>query len=141
LYLLSEHWNFGQSISWGPFLEWFFTLKRLIYGPGNTVFQIFQNFLPYFDCTKSCSHRISLSWYQYLVLKVIHINWAKLSIHPIKTEGMIITKQGFIGSSPPILCGDKYVNVVDHTTCLGLTIDNCLSWSKHICHIKKHLIQ
>ena len=33
--------------------------------------------------------------------------------------------------------GDMYVNVVDHTTCLGLTIDNCLSWSKHICHIKK----
>ena len=26
---------------------------------------------------------------------------------------------------------------MDHTTCLGLTIDNCLSWSKHICHIKK----
>ena len=44
---------------------------------------------------------------------------------------MIITKQGFIGPAPPILFGDKYVNVVDHTTCLGLTIDNCLSWSKH----------
>ena len=26
---------------------------------------------------------------------------------------------------------------MDHTTCLGMTIDNCLSWSKHICHIKK----
>ena len=26
---------------------------------------------------------------------------------------------------------------MDPTTCLGLTIDNCLSWSKHICHIKK----
>lgn len=50
---------------------------------------------------------------------------------------MILTKQGFIGPAPPILFGDKYVNVVDHTTCLGLTIDNCLSWSKHICHIKK----
>lgn len=33
------------------------------------------------------------------------------------------------------------MNVVDHTTCLGLTIDNCLSWSKHICHIKKHFSQ
>ena len=65
---------------------------------------------------------------------------SKLSIHPIKTEAMILTKQGFIGPAPPppILFGDKYVNVVDHTTCLGLTIDNCLSWSKHICHIKKH---
>ena len=60
-----------------------------------------------------------------------------LSIHPIKTEAMFLTKQGFIGPAPPILFGDKYVNVVDHTTCLGLTIDNCLSWSKHICHIKK----
>jgi len=61
--------------------------------------------------------------FKYLVLKVIHINWAKLSIHPIKTEAMIITKQGFIGSAPPILFGDKYVNVVDHTTSLGLTIN------------------
>ena len=62
---------------------------------------------------------------------------SKLSIHSIKTEAMILTKQGFIGSAPPILFGDMYVNVVDHTTCLSLTIDNCLSWSKHICHIKK----
>ena len=62
----------------------------------------------------------------------------KLSIHPIKTEAMILTERGFIGPAPPILFGDKYVNVVDHTTCLGLTIDNCLSWSQHICHIKKH---
>ena len=30
---------------------------------------------------------------------------------------------------------------MDHTTCLGLTIDNCLSWSKHICHIKKRFSQ
>ena len=54
---------------------------------------------------------------------------------------MIIAKQGFIGPAPPIMFGDKYVNVVDHTTCLGLTIDNRLSWSKHICHIKKHFSQ
>ena len=72
---------------------------------------------------------------------------SKLIIHPIKTEAMILTKQGFIGPAPPpphpapILFGDKYVNVVDHTTCLGLTIDNCLSWSKHICHIKKRFSQ
>ena len=65
----------------------------------------------------------------------------KLSIHPIKTEAMILTKQGFIGPALPIVFGDKYVNVVDHTTCLGLTIDNCLSWSKHVCHIKKHFSQ
>lgn len=66
---------------------------------------------------------------------------SKLSIHPIKSEAMIITKQGFIGPAPPILFGDKYVNVVDHTTGLGQTIENCLSWSKHICHIKKHFSQ
>ena len=64
---------------------------------------------------------------------------SKLNIHPIKTEAMILTKQGYIGpASPPpspILFVDKYVNVVEHTTCLGLTIDNCLSLSKHICHI------
>lgn len=47
---------------------------------------------------------------------------SKLSIHPIKTEAMILlTKQCFIGPATPVLFGDKYVNVVDHTTCLGLT--------------------
>ena len=66
---------------------------------------------------------------------------SKLSIHPIKSEAMIITKQGFIGPAPPILFGDKYANVGDHTTCLGLTIDNCSSWSKHIYHVKKHFSQ
>ena len=65
---------------------------------------------------------------------------SKLNIHPIKTEAMILTKKGFFGPAPPpppspILFVDKYVNVVEHTTCLGLTIDNCLSLSKHICHI------
>lgn len=66
---------------------------------------------------------------------------SKLSIHPIKTEALILTKQGFIGPAASILFGDKYVNVGDHTTCFGLTIDSCLSWSKHICHIKKHFSQ
>ncbi|PFX26789.1 RNA-directed DNA polymerase from mobile element jockey [Stylophora pistillata] len=66
---------------------------------------------------------------------------SKLSIHSIKTTAMIFTKQNFIGPAAPILFGDKYVNVVDHATRLGLTIDSCLSWSKHICYIKKHFSQ
>ena len=88
-------------------------------------------------------HEIAIQGYQVLRRDRIEVFdelrlWSlrsKLSIHPIKTEAMIVTKQGFIGPAPPpppILFGDKYVNVVDHTTCLGLTIDNCLSWSKHI---------
>jgi hypothetical protein len=54
---------------------------------------------------------------------------------------MILNKSCFIGPAPPIYFGNKYVKVVNHTTCLGLVIDNRLTWSMHINFVKKTFIQ
>ena len=41
---------------------------------------------------------------------------------------MILNRSCFIGPTPPIFSGSKYINVVNHTR---------LTWSTHIDHIKK----
>ena len=65
----------------------------------------------------------------------------RLSIHPIKSEVMILSKSCFTGPAPPIYFGNKHVNVVNHTTCLGVVIDNRLTWSMHVDHVKKSFAQ
>ena len=37
---------------------------------------------------------------------------SKLSIHPIKTEAMILTKQGFIGPAPPQYCSETSMSAL-----------------------------
>ena len=61
----------------------------------------------------------------------------KLCIHPIKSEVMIISKTGFTGPVPLTYFGSNFINVVNHTTCLGLGIDNRLTWAMHVDHVKK----
>ena len=53
----------------------------------------------------------------------------KLCIHPVKSEVIILSKTGFIGHVPPIYFGNNFINVVNHTTGLGLVIDNRLTWA------------
>ena len=65
----------------------------------------------------------------------------KLCIHPIKSEDMIISKTGFTGPVPPIYFGNYFINVVNHTTCLGLVIDNRLTRAMHVDHVKKSFAQ
>ena len=65
----------------------------------------------------------------------------RLTIHPIKTEAMILKKSTFVGPIPPLYFGTGLIKLVDSTTCLGLKIDNRLSWSVHIDSVKKHFIQ
>ncbi|XP_068759670.1 fibronectin type III domain-containing protein-like [Montipora capricornis] len=65
----------------------------------------------------------------------------KLCIHPVKSEVMILSKTGFIGPVPPIYFGNNFINVVNHTTCLGLIIDNRLTWAMHVDHVKKSFAQ
>ena len=65
----------------------------------------------------------------------------KLCIHPVKSEVMILSKTGFIGPVPPIHFGNNFINVVNHTTCLGLIIDNRLTWAMHVDHVKKSFAQ
>ena len=65
----------------------------------------------------------------------------RLTIHPIKTEAMILKKSAFVGPFPPLYFGTGLINLVDSTTCLGVKIDNRLSWSVHIDSVKKHFTQ
>ena len=54
---------------------------------------------------------------------------------------MILSKTSFIGPVPPIHFGNNFINVVNHTTCLGLIIDNRLTWAMHVDHVKKSFAQ
>ena len=44
-------------------------------------------------------------------------------------------------SLPPLYFGTGLMNLVNSTTCLGVIIDNRLSWSVHLSSIKKHFTQ
>ena len=57
-----------------------------------------------------------------------------LSIHPVKTEAMILRKSAFIGPlppPPPFYFGTGLINLVESTTCLGVHIDS----------VRKHFTQ
>ena len=67
-------------------------------------------------------------------------NWCrnnKLTMHAGKTEAMIISSRTFCGPLKPIKLGDKIVNFVSETRCLGVTIDSKLSWNNHSEHLCK----
>ena len=65
----------------------------------------------------------------------------KLCIHPIKSEVMILSKASFTGPAPPMYFGNNFINIVSHTTCLGLVIDNRLTWATHVHRVKKSFAQ
>ena len=65
----------------------------------------------------------------------------RLTIHPIKTEAMILKKSTVVGLLLSLYFGTGLIDMVDSTTCLGLKIDNGLSWSVDIDSVKKHFIQ
>ena len=65
----------------------------------------------------------------------------QLTIHPIKTEAMIIRKTSFVGPIPPLYFNTGHIDLVNYTTCLGVKIDNKLTWTVHIDSIKKHFTQ
>ena len=65
----------------------------------------------------------------------------QLTIHPIKTEAMILSKTSFVGPIPPLYFNTGHIDMVNHTTCLGVKIDNKLTWSVHIDSVKKSFTQ
>ena len=70
----------------------------------------------------------------------IVLQWSinnQLTIHPIKTEAMLIRKSPFIGPLPHLRFGSGFVRFVESSTCLGEKLDNRLSWSGHISHVRK----
>ena len=56
----------------------------------------------------------------------------KLTIHTGKAGTMILTNKPFYGPLKPVLIGNKVLDFVTETKCLGIVIDNQLSWLSHI---------
>ena len=56
----------------------------------------------------------------------------KLSVHPGKSEAMILRKTPFIGPLRPIHFGENYISFVTRADYLGPKIDNKLNWSIQI---------
>ena len=56
----------------------------------------------------------------------------KLTIHQDKTEAMVITKKGFVGPMKQLKIGEGNIKFVEFSKCLGVCIDNKLSWGKQI---------
>ena len=61
--------------------------------------------------------------------------WCKnnsLTIHPGKSEIMIISNKRFIGPPPPVRLGDNIIKVVSDSKCLGVSIDCKLTWKSQV---------
>ena len=56
----------------------------------------------------------------------------KLTIHTGKSEAMILTDKPFCGSLKPVMLGNKVLDFMTETNCLGIIIDNPLSWLSRI---------
>ena len=63
-------------------------------------------------------------------------NWARcncMSIYPVKTEIVFVSKMPFMGPFLPITQENNSINCVSHS--LGVTLENKLCWSTHIISI------
>ena len=56
----------------------------------------------------------------------------KLTIHTGRSEVMILTHKPFCGPLKPVMLGNKVLDFVTETKCLGIIIDNRLPWLSHI---------
>jgi len=61
----------------------------------------------------------------------------RLIAHESKTEALIISSQNFIGPLPRLTYGNSTIEYKQSSKCLGLTIDNKLSWQEHIKNVCK----
>ena len=62
-----------------------------------------------------------------------------LTIHPDKTEAMIISQKSFIGALQALKLGNHYVKFVTKSDCLGMTVDNNLNWKAQVERVSKTL--
>ena len=66
-----------------------------------------------------------------MVTIITNKNINQLTVHTGKTEAMILKTNGFIGPLRPIMFGNALIKYVADSTCLGIVIDNRLTWTKH----------
>jgi len=60
-----------------------------------------------------------------------------LTIHPDKCEIIVLSKHRFVGPLAKVELGGKIIEIVHSSKCLGLTIDQNLTWETHIQNISK----
>ena len=68
--------------------------------------------------------------------------WCKqncLTIHPDKTEVMIISRGPIIGPLKSIKLKEHIIRYVSESECLGMTVDNRLRWNSHITKASSNL--
>ena len=58
-----------------------------------------------------------------------------LTIHPQKCQIIILNKQKFVGPLPRVKIKDTAIEVTEKSKCLGVIIDNKLSWGPHTTHV------
>ena len=66
-------------------------------------------------------------------LSEIH-SWRRnnVTIHPDKTEIMFISPTKFVGPIQSVRLGDNFIEVVKESDCLGVTINDRISWSTQV---------
>ena len=62
-----------------------------------------------------------------------------LSIHPDKTEIMIISKTNFTGLLQPITLNGNIIKYVSSSKCLGMIVDTKLNWKSQIDNVSSDL--
>ena len=60
-----------------------------------------------------------------------------MTLHPDKSEVMIIRKNAFIGPLPPVRSGNMIIKYTNTAKILGIAIDNRITWKQHVDKISK----
>ena len=66
--------------------------------------------------------------------------WCKqnsLIPHPKKCQGMILKRKKITGPLPSLVLNGSTINWVPHSRLLGITVDDKLTWTKHLPDLKK----
>ena len=59
-----------------------------------------------------------------------------MTVHPAKTEAMLIKRGTFVGPLPPVQLNGSLVKWVKKAKSLGMTLDNKLKWNGHTENVK-----
>ena len=63
-----------------------------------------------------------------------------LTPHSAKCEAMLLMRKPYIGPLNSVTIGEDRIEWVKHTRLLGVTIDDRLSWSKHLTDVRKSFV-
>ena len=78
-----------------------------------------------------------------IIMEQVH-TWCtknKFTVHPGKCEAMLLMKTPFIGPLQPFYYVLEYIKFVATSTCLGVVIDQKLSWYKQVAQACKNFFK